>query len=100
MSAEEKLTAINLEITTHTVNTRIDEANAADLIGNADGIMDAMDTYPTRYLLNEIALRNLPRRHSRVLRAGEHAEEFAPERGSCCPACGNEPKDEDVRKNP
>lgn len=57
VSAEEKLTAINPDITIHAIDTRIDEANAAELIGNADGIVDAMDNYPTRYLLNDMALR-------------------------------------------
>ncbi len=58
VSAEEKLTAINPDITIHAIDTRIDESNAAQLIGNADGIVDAMDNYPTRYLLNRIAIRN------------------------------------------
>ena len=168
VSAEEKLTAINPDITIRAVNTRIDEANAADLIGNADGIVDAMDNYPTRYLLNEIALRKkIPLFHGAIrgfygqattiipgktacfrcifprappkevfpvvgvtpgvigtvqatevlkylLKTGDllanrlfiwdglqaRAEEIATERVSCCPACGNEPKDEDVRIDP
>ena len=57
LSAEEKLTAINPDITIHAIDTRIEEGNAARLIGNADGIVDAMDNYPTRYLLNDIAIR-------------------------------------------
>jgi molybdopterin/thiamine biosynthesis adenylyltransferase len=58
LSAEEKLTAINPDITIHAIDTRIEEGNAARLISNADGIVDAMDNYPTRYLLNDIAIRN------------------------------------------
>jgi adenylyltransferase/sulfurtransferase len=58
VSAEEKLTAINPDITIHTIDTRIDASNAARLIGNADGIVDAMDNYPTRYLLNDVAIHN------------------------------------------
>lgn len=58
VSAEEKLTAINPDITIHAIDTRIDESNAARLIGNADGIVDAMDNYPARYLLNTIAIHN------------------------------------------
>jgi molybdopterin-synthase adenylyltransferase len=58
VSAEEKLAAINPDITIHAIDTRIDESNAARLIGNADGIVDAMDNYPTRYLLNDVAIHN------------------------------------------
>lgn len=57
VSAEEKLTAINPDITIHAIDTRINEANAARLVGNADGIVDAMDNYPTRYLLNDVAIK-------------------------------------------
>jgi molybdopterin-synthase adenylyltransferase len=57
VSAEEKLSAINPDITIHAIDTRINETNAAQLIGNADGIVDAMDNYPTRYLLNDSAIK-------------------------------------------
>jgi adenylyltransferase/sulfurtransferase len=67
MSAEEKLTAINPDITVHAIDARIDEASAARLVGNADGIVDAMDNYPTRYLLNDIAIqKNIPLFHGAI----------------------------------
>lgn len=56
-SAQEKLEKINPDITVNAIDVRIDTANAANLVGNADGIVDAMDNYPTRYLLNDIAIR-------------------------------------------
>jgi molybdopterin/thiamine biosynthesis adenylyltransferase len=56
-SAEEKLTAINPDITIRAIDTSIDAGNAEKLVGRADGIVDAMDNYPARYLLNEIALK-------------------------------------------
>ena len=55
-SAREKLQEINPDITVNAIDVRIDETNAADLVGKADGIVDAMDNYPTRYLLNEVAI--------------------------------------------
>jgi len=55
-SAEEKLQEINPDITVNAFDVRIDETNAADMVGGADGIVDAMDNYPTRYLLNDIAI--------------------------------------------
>ena len=67
ISAEEKLTAINPDITIHAIDTRIDDTNAAQLVGNADGIVDAMDNYPTRYLLNDVAIKkNIPLFHGAI----------------------------------
>jgi molybdopterin-synthase adenylyltransferase len=67
VSAEEKLSAINPDIRINAIDARIDETNAATLIGNADGIVDAMDNYPTRYLLNTVAIRkNIPLFHGAI----------------------------------
>ncbi len=75
-SAEEKLQEINPDITINAIDVRIDETNAANLVGNADGIVDAMDNYPTRYLLNDVAIAKedpaLPWRYPGILRAGNH----------------------------
>jgi molybdopterin/thiamine biosynthesis adenylyltransferase len=67
VSAEEKLTAINPDIRIHAIDARIDETSAARLVGSADGIVDAMDNYPTRYLLNEVAVKkNIPLFHGAI----------------------------------
>ncbi len=43
------------------------KSNAAKLIGNADGIVDAMDNYPTRYLLNDVAIaKKIPLFHGGI----------------------------------
>ncbi|NTU74344.1 hypothetical protein HGB07_09510, partial [Candidatus Roizmanbacteria bacterium] len=56
-SAQEKLEEINPDITVNAIDVRIDTANAAHLVRNADGIVDAMDNYPIRYLLNDVAIK-------------------------------------------
>jgi adenylyltransferase/sulfurtransferase len=67
VSAEEKLTAINPDIRIRAIDIRIDETNAARLIGNAGGIVDAMDNYPVRYLLNDIAIqKKIPLFHGAI----------------------------------
>jgi molybdopterin/thiamine biosynthesis adenylyltransferase len=58
-SAEEKLRAINPDITVRVIDTTIEEKNAGGLVGKADGIVDAMDNYPARYLLNNVAIRKM-----------------------------------------
>jgi adenylyltransferase/sulfurtransferase len=57
VSAEEKLREINPDITVKVIDTTIDETNVDRLVGRADGIVDAMDNYPTRHLLNKTAVR-------------------------------------------
>jgi molybdopterin/thiamine biosynthesis adenylyltransferase len=57
-SAQEKLEEINPDITVNAIDVKIDTANAASLVGNAGGIVDAMDNYPIRYMLNDIAIKN------------------------------------------
>ena len=52
-SAAEKLRALNPEIDIVCHQTRFTEANAAELIGEYDVIVTAVDNFPTRYLLND-----------------------------------------------
>jgi adenylyltransferase/sulfurtransferase len=66
-SAAEKLREINPDITVNVVDTTIDETNVDRLVGNASGIVDAMDNFPTRYLLNETAIKkNIPLFHGAI----------------------------------
>ncbi len=66
-SAEEKLQEINPDITVHAINIKIEAMNAAGLVGKADGIVDAMDNYPTRYLLNDVAIaKEIPLFHGGI----------------------------------
>jgi molybdopterin-synthase adenylyltransferase len=66
-SAKEKLQEINPDITIHAIDVKIDETNAAHLVGEADGIVDAMDNYPARYLLNEVAIaKEIPLFHGGI----------------------------------
>ncbi|MFA4849990.1 MAG: HesA/MoeB/ThiF family protein [Methanoregula sp.] len=66
-SAEEKLQALNPDITVNAIDVKIEESNAVKLIGKADGIVDAMDNYPTRYLLNDVAIaKKIPLFHGGI----------------------------------
>jgi molybdopterin/thiamine biosynthesis adenylyltransferase len=57
VSAVEKLHHLNPNVIVETITETIDESKAADLVGDADGIVDALDNLPTRYLLNRVAQR-------------------------------------------
>ncbi|MDD1682698.1 MAG: HesA/MoeB/ThiF family protein [Methanoregula sp.] len=67
VSAEEKLSAVNPDIRIYAIDTRLDETSAARLVGNAGGIVDAMDNYPIRYLLNDVAIqKRIPLFHGAI----------------------------------
>lgn len=56
VSAHAKLRELNPDITVNAIDTTISADNVHDLVGRADGIVDALDNYPIRYLLNRVAL--------------------------------------------
>ena len=83
-SAEEKLQALNPDITIRVIDTTIDESNTGQLIGSADGIVDAMDNYPIRYLLNDIAQKKkIPLFHGAIRGFYGQATTILPEKTAC-----------------
>ena len=83
-SAEEKLMAINPDITVRVIDTTIEEKNAGDLVGKADGIVDAMDNYPVRYLLNNVAIsKKIPLFHGAICGFYGQATTIIPGQTAC-----------------
>ena len=67
VSAGEKLREINPDVTIRAVDAHLDGENAGRLVGRADGIVDAMDNFPTRYILNRVDLaRGIPLFHGAI----------------------------------
>lgn len=58
-SAAEKLRRLNPEVKVETFAVTISEENVLGLIEGCDGIVDAMDNLPTRYLLNWAAVQKM-----------------------------------------
>ncbi len=66
-SAKEKLRKLNPNVEVEVILETINEATAADLVGDFDVIVDAMDNFPARYVLNKTALkRKVPFFHGAV----------------------------------
>jgi adenylyltransferase/sulfurtransferase len=66
-SVEEKLAALNPLIRIETVSGRIAEESIAEMARGCDLIVDAMDNFPTRYLLNRTAIeKGIPFIHGAV----------------------------------
>ena len=67
VSAKQTLEELNPHITVTAFTDKIVEENVDELVGNADLILDCMDNFPTRYLLNESALRKkIPMVHGSI----------------------------------
>ena len=67
ISAQEKLMEINRDIKIDAKSETITEDNASDLVADADLIIDAMDNFPIRYLLNRTALeKGIPFVHGAI----------------------------------
>lgn len=83
-SAGEKLREINPDIMINVVDTTIDETNGSALVGNADGIVDAMDNFPTRYILNDVAVtKNIPFFHGAIRGLFGQVTTILPQKTAC-----------------
>ena len=67
VSAKEKMLAMNPYLKVEAISCTIDEMSVDEIVGDADLIVDALDNFPTRYLLNSIAVvRHIPFFHGAV----------------------------------
>jgi adenylyltransferase/sulfurtransferase len=83
-SAAEKLQSINPDISVWAIHTTIDATNATSLVGNADGIVDAMDNFATRYLLNDVAItKKIPLFHGAIRGFYGQATTIIPKKSAC-----------------
>ncbi|HXY53714.1 MAG TPA: HesA/MoeB/ThiF family protein [Nitrospirota bacterium] len=57
ISGKMTLEKLNPDIKVTAITDKIVAENVDDLVGNADIILDCMDNFPTRYLLNESAIK-------------------------------------------
>jgi len=57
VSAKMTLERLNGDINVTAITDKIVAENVDELVGNADLILDCMDNFPTRFLLNESAMR-------------------------------------------
>jgi molybdopterin/thiamine biosynthesis adenylyltransferase len=84
VSAAEKLRALNPEIVVDARPACIDAGNVDDLVGDAHLIIDAVDNFPARYLLNRSAReKNLPLVHGAVCGFDGQATTVLPGRTAC-----------------
>jgi sulfur-carrier protein adenylyltransferase/sulfurtransferase len=83
-SAREAIEALNPDVKVVTHIEYLDETNVGRLVGEYDVIVDGTDNFPTRYLLNDAALRaKKPVVHGSVFRFEGQLTVFKPYEGPC-----------------
>ncbi len=83
-SAHEALSDINPEVEVEVLQERISPESIDSLLQGCDMIMDAMDNFPTRYLLNNAALkRKIPLFHGAISGFQGQATTIVPGRTAC-----------------
>jgi molybdopterin/thiamine biosynthesis adenylyltransferase/rhodanese-related sulfurtransferase len=83
-SAEETMHAINPDVDVVKYKTRLDASNIMEIIEGWDVIVDGVDNFPTRYLLNDATVRlGIPVVSASILGFDGQLSVFAPHDGPC-----------------
>lgn len=82
--AKEKLEALNPEIEVETLITEITKDSVCDVIGNANVIMDGLDNWRTRFVINEYCvMHGIPFVHAGVSELHGQMMTIVPGEGPC-----------------
>jgi molybdopterin/thiamine biosynthesis adenylyltransferase/rhodanese-related sulfurtransferase len=83
-SARKTIAALNPDVEVRPYETRLTADNVLDLIRDYDVIVDGADNFPTRYLLNDAAVRlRKPVVHASILGFDGQLTVFVPYEGPC-----------------
>ena len=83
-SAEQAINEINPDVDVVKYQTRLDASNIMEIIEGYDVIVDGVDNFPTRYLLNDASVRlKIPVVSASILGFDGQLSVFAPYEGPC-----------------
>ena len=83
-SAEESIHALNPDVEVVKYQTRIDASNIVEIIRDYDVVVDGVDNFPTRYLLNDATVRlKIPVVSASILGFDGQLSVFKPYEGPC-----------------
>jgi sulfur-carrier protein adenylyltransferase/sulfurtransferase len=83
-SAEQAIHALNPDVEVRKHPVRLDASNIMDIIGDYDIVVDGVDNFPTRYLLNDASVRlRIPVVSAAILGFEGQLSVFAPYEGPC-----------------
>ncbi|MCX6386947.1 MAG: molybdopterin-synthase adenylyltransferase MoeB [Solirubrobacterales bacterium] len=96
-SAEETIHALNSDVNVVKYDTRIDATNIMEIIPGYDVIVDGLDNFPTRYLLNDASVRlQIPVVSASILGFDGQISVFSPYVGPCYRCLYSEPPPADL----
>ena len=82
--ARERIAALNPDVRVEVHQTRLDSANALEILGAYDVVVDGTDNFPTRYLSNDACVMlGKPNVHGSVFRFDGQASVFDARKGPC-----------------
>jgi molybdopterin/thiamine biosynthesis adenylyltransferase/rhodanese-related sulfurtransferase len=91
-SAEQSIKALNPDVNVVKYQTRIDATNIVEIIQGYDVIVDGVDNFPTRYLLNDATVRlKIPVVSASILGFDGQLSVFKPYDGPCYRCLFREP---------
>ena len=91
-SAQETIRAINPDVDVVKYPVRLDASNIMEIIEGYDVIVDGLDNFPTRYLLNDASVRlRIPVVSAAILGFDGQLSVFAPYEGPCYRCLFREP---------
>jgi molybdopterin/thiamine biosynthesis adenylyltransferase len=91
-SAEESIHALNPDVNVIKYQTRIDASNIMEIIEGYDVVVDGVDNFPTRYLLNDATVRlKIPVVSASILGFDGQLSVFKPYEGPCYRCLFREP---------
>jgi sulfur-carrier protein adenylyltransferase/sulfurtransferase len=91
-SAEESIHALNPDVNVVKYPVRLDASNIMDIIAGYDVIVDGVDNFPTRYLLNDATVRlKIPVVSASILGFDDQLSVFKPYDGPCYRCLFREP---------
>src|ERR687896_341821 len=83
-SAEEAIRALNPDVRVVKYQTRLDASNIMEIIRDYDVVVDGVDNFPTRYLLNDASVRlGIPVVSASILGFDGQLAVFKPHDGPC-----------------
>ena len=83
-SARETIEKLNPDVKVNTHDTRLSADNVVELLSQYDLVVDGFDNFPSRYLLNDAALKTgTPVVHGSIFRFEGQATVFKPHDGPC-----------------
>jgi sulfur-carrier protein adenylyltransferase/sulfurtransferase len=83
-SAKKTLTLLNPDVNVVTYDVRLGADNILDIFAGYDVIVDGTDNFPTRYLVNDAALKlDIPVVHGSIFRFEGQATVYLPHQGPC-----------------